>query len=493
MKTNDGSLQHKRHYTKILLGLAFLVFPALNLIDIFPDCVAYFILAYAISAADGIVPYVSETRERLMKLGMLTLIRIPAMALMYANMAYGRDIVVLFTFVFNVAEVALLILTVRDGFNAIYHLGERTDASALVRPFKLFGREMRVESLQIFTVAFVIIRAVLNTVPSFFLLTYSDVWQEYYARRLYAPVEITFMCLSLIIGIVWYIAVTKYVRAVKRQHSVYNAVVGIVDKGQLAKLRRKRRVKADLVTLVVLAASSLFTFELAFDNFNGVNILPHFIYGIILLFCAYRLFGGESSYRRMWLCGMGYIIASIVSYIFSIRFLDSYGYDDLAGNDLAAVKEAALAAYLPYEICTVIETVFLLAFITLFALSFRRYILANTGIDPRSSNYGRMEKEYHTRQCVLSYLLFGLMALIGVCKCANVFFHASIKQVLVYVEGAESSAAVVAEPLLPWFGTLIFTLSLALVVFSFIYLMAMREDVRMRHSITDDSLDTANA
>lgn len=493
MKTKDASLQHKRHYTKILLGLAFLVFPALNLIDIFPDCIAYFILAYAISAADGIVPYIGETRERLMKLGMLTLMRIPAMALMYANMAYGRDIVVLFTFVFNIAEVALLILTVRDGFNAIYHLGERTDASALVHPFRLFGREMHVESLHIFTVVFVIMRAVLNTIPSFFLMTYSDVWQEYYARRLYAPVEISFMCLSLIVGVVWYIAMVKYIRAVKRQHSVYKAVMGFVDKGQLAQLRRKRRIKADLRTLVVLAASSLFTFELAFDNLNGVNILPHFIYGIILLFCAYRLFGGESAYRSMWLCGMGYIVSSVVGYIFSIRFLDNYSYDDLAGNDLASVNEAAQAAYLPYEICTVIETLFLLAFITLFALSFRRYILANTGVDTRSNSYGRMEKEYHRRQCLLSYLLFGLMALIGACKCANVFFHASIKQVLVYVEGAESSASVVAEPLFPWFGTLIFTLCLALVVFSFIYLMAMREDVRMRHSVSDEAIETAKA
>ncbi|MBQ8372204.1 MAG: hypothetical protein IJX38_04630 [Clostridia bacterium] len=473
--------RHKRHYFKILLGLGFLIFPALNLIDIFPDCIAYFALAYAIGAAEELIPYVAETRSTLMKLGFLTLARIPAMLVMYANMAFGRDIVVLFTFVFNVAEVTLLIFALRSGFEAIYYLGERTDASALVRPIRLFGKQLRVEHIRSISIIYVIARGALNTIPSFFLMTFDNEWEVYFARMLYAPVELSFMAISLIMGIAWYIIIRKYIRTVKRQRTVYSSVRGMSGEERFILARQRREAKSRMSTLIILAASSLLTFELSFDNLNGVNILPHFIHGILLLYCAFRLFDGRNVKRLFVLSGGGYILFGFIAYMCSISFLDNFTYDDLARGAYAPEYEKAIKAYIPLEIFTVLETMFFLGFILLFALCFADLIRRHTLVDPQSDRYGIAERQYHKKQTVLAYVLFGITGLISLCKCLNVFFHARVERVFVYVEGEVGSAAVVAEPMLPWFGTLIFTLSLALVFFSFIYLMSVREDIKMKY------------
>ncbi len=473
--------RHKRHYFKILLGLGFLIFPALNLIDIFPDCIAYFALAYAIGSAEELIPYVAETKSTLMKLGFLTLARIPAMLVMYANMSFGRDIVVLFTFVFNVAEVILLIFALRSGFEAIYYLGERTDASALVHPIKLFGGQLRVEHIRNLSIIYFIARGILNTVPSFFLMTFDNEWEAYFARRLYAPVELSLMTISLVLGIAWYTVIRKYIRAVKRQRSVYASVRGMSGEDRFLIARQRREARSRMSTMIILAVSSLLTFELSFDNFNGVNLLPHFIHGILLLYCAFRLFVGANIKKLFALLGGGYILFGFIAYTCSIKFLDNYTYEDLASGALSVERDAAMKAYIPYEIFTVLETVFFLGFILLFALCFADMIRRHTLVDPESDRYGIAERQYHKKQTVLGYVLFGLTGLISVCKCLNVFFHASVKRVLVFIEGEVNSASVVAEPMLPWFGTLIFTLSLALAFFSFVYLVGVREDIKMKY------------
>jgi hypothetical protein len=91
----------------VILSLVFLFNPNVNLIDVLPDFVAYVILLLVIGSHAESIPYLSECKGALIKLTLVTLIKIPAFTIMYSNMVSGKDIVPLFTLVFAVLEFLL--------------------------------------------------------------------------------------------------------------------------------------------------------------------------------------------------------------------------------------------------------------------------------------------------------------------------------------------------------------------------------------------------
>ena len=165
----------KNKYPLIALSLILLFNPSANIIDILPDCIAYVLLILAISGVHETVPYLKEARDAMVKLALLTSIKIPALAIMYANMGSGKDIVPLFTLVFVTLELVLLYSLVSNAYLALSYLGERTDCRSVREAFTISrARKYTPEKLRFLTYIFFLARGVLNVIPEIFLLTPED-------------------------------------------------------------------------------------------------------------------------------------------------------------------------------------------------------------------------------------------------------------------------------------------------------------------------------
>ena len=466
----------KSFYTHILLALVFLLNPNFNMIDILPDFVGYFLLARAIGSASELLPYFYETRTALTNLGFVSLARIPAALVMYANMYTGRDIVPLFTLVFSVIEVALLIKAVSNGAAALYYLGERCEAKSLIAPFPFLGKEVQAETVKRATLAFVIIKAALNVLPQFCLLTYStdNAQLVRFQNMLFPYLELSGMAICLILGILWFTLTKKYLSVIKAEGKVAEGIFALAGEEKLAALDTKSRVKSICRTLIFLAVTSLFSFELAFEETGNMNILPHFIYGIMLTFVGWRLFSAK--YRVPLAITSGtYVVLGVIGAFFQGSFFSQYTYLDLAEGS------AARAAYLPIEVAGAFECVSFLALAAVMLFGFSDFIRQHTGISPDSDRYGITSQRRHKALCVKGIILFCIAALVQLAKCLNVFF---LGQVTVrFSEGG----VMLAEPMLSWFGVVVFALSAAYVGYSFFFLGEVREEVKMKYQSEDSS------
>lgn len=152
-------------FPKITLALIFICIPNINIIDFLPDFVAYFLLWSIIGELDRMLPYFAELKTALKRLGLVTLIKLPATLVMFANLHTGRDIIPLFTLIFSVIELILIIQAVNLAYSALSYLGERSGASSLIMPFKvLFGR-MSTDTLRSVTCVYAVLRAALAFIP----------------------------------------------------------------------------------------------------------------------------------------------------------------------------------------------------------------------------------------------------------------------------------------------------------------------------------------
>ena len=71
----------KTRYRWVIFGLFLLFIPAVNVLDVFPDFIAYFILAGVLSHGVNKLPYFEEARTAFIKLGFINLCRVIAIVL----------------------------------------------------------------------------------------------------------------------------------------------------------------------------------------------------------------------------------------------------------------------------------------------------------------------------------------------------------------------------------------------------------------------------
>ena len=194
----------KHHYPLIILSLVFLCNPNMNILDILPDCIAYTLLTLVIGGLAQTVPYLAECKGALIKLALLTAIKIPAFTVMYSNLKYGSDIVPLFTLSFAVLELILICIAVKNLFLALSYIGERTDCISVRGPFSIGRRKsLSLEMIERVTIIFFVVKAVLNVLPELMLLYNEDFAYRKELMDSYPAVLVISVLAGLIIGIFW--------------------------------------------------------------------------------------------------------------------------------------------------------------------------------------------------------------------------------------------------------------------------------------------------
>ena len=468
-------MTNKRAFYIVTLSLFLFSLPSLNMLDVFPDFIGCFLLYALLSRGKELVPYLAEAANAALKLGFVTLARLPATVIMYANMYTGRDIVPLFTLVFAVIESVLLFILITNAFEGLFYIAERTEASAILKPISLFKLQLSPERIRSLTLIFAFSRAVLNVLPELCLLSSQNADINRLAAILYPILLCVSLLLSLIIGIIWLVSAIKYTRAICRGVEVRSEVLNMAGEEKLATLRRKKQTSQLTNTLTVLAVSGIFTVDIILTETSGVNILPHFIYGLILLYCVIRLFSSKRikiAFAAFTACFTAF---GLLAHVFTINFFDKYTMLDIYEG-----RGGVMDAYIPIEVFSLFEGVMLLCMLALMAYGMRGFLFSHTGITPGSEGYSRADRDRHRSLIIRGYFLFGLVGASAVLKVVRVFTDANVKPLFTQTGMIMTSSM----PWLLWVGVV---LSIAITIYSFLYLSDVRGEVKFKYA--DDEKD----
>ena len=464
-------MRKKAIFPLIIISLVFLFNPNANLIDVLPDFIAYILLIFAIGPLSESVPYLAECKSALIKLGLVALIKIPAFSVMHSNMASGKDIVPLFTLVFATLEIILLYSAVENGFRALGYIGERTDCASVRDPFPV-GRSkvMTPEALKILTYVFLVSRAILNVIPELLLLTPEDTALRRRLAEAYPAALVISIIAALAVGLIWLSRAVKYANAIKKKGDLSPALAMISSRETDEEISAKEKVKKLNLSLVSLAISSLFIFDISFSDLGGYNILPHFIYGI-LIFCSVYSFAKEKATRLCLTVGAaGFSLCSIFTYIYTSRFFETYNYLNLS------YPGPAKDAYLPVKIFAVLEAVFSLVMLLGVAMSVISLIKNHTDVPPSDPSYSKANEKNHRALAKKILPLFALSGIINLMKCVDVFLKQT--STLIYSEVNPEGIATSAFPAM---GTVIFFACLIYVIYSFVAVSSLKEEVKFKY------------
>lgn len=474
-------ISKKRFYSLLTFSLVMLCNPNINVIDILPDFIGWFILAKLFEKASDSAPYFEEARLGFIKLGWITLAKIPALLLIIfvrGQNTLDNDIFALVSFSFAVTECVFAVKTASYLFKGLFHLGERTPAVALIAPFSppiCKKRLISPQNLKEYTYFFFICKSILFFLPDMFLLTRisKETGQLLTISKHYPAVLILSHVFGIIIGSIWVARAIRYTKAIREEGLFDEALFSLASEDSLTKAETKAKIRSISLALTLICVAAFFSIDLVFDNLNGINILPNFLFGILLLIGISVLRKHTRASSAVFIFGGLFSLLSLTCYILLARFLSEYKYSDIIANKIAA------NAYLAVMIFGALEFLLLVLFLIFTAKTFSSFILTNTGVSPDSDRYLHMEKEYHKILIKKNYIMMSLGIIAGLAKCINLFLNQRVKQI--YVDESDFIMPIISSSPIPWFNLVITVTSIIYIGYTLYFISTIKEEINMKY------------
>lgn len=474
-------------YSLLTLSFVMLFNPNITIIDLMPDFIAWFILAKLFEHAANSAVYFEEARVAFLRLGWLSLARIPAFFIVLfirSHDVLDNNIYALASLSFGVAELILLMQATKNIFAGLFHVGERTEANALIAPIKVSERRyVPAESIKEFTYFFLICKTVLYVLPDMFLLMrVSDRGVIIPLSSYYPYVFLASQALGYTLGTVWLIRIRKYARAVYEEGLFNAGLNSLAREDAYAQYDLKKKLRSVNRALLLISLASISTIEITFNSFdgalanalNGINLMPHFIYGLLMLFALFIIKKHTTIGPIPFITGAAYCISAFATYAFSVSFYSKYDLDNLFKADYF-LQESAVAAYNVIEILTLIEFSLLALFLVFFTLAMRRFVLENTGLDPKSERYGRTDIKYHSSLVKKLYIIMGLGIIAGAMKCIYVFVNSDVQKIF-------TEQGLVFTSTLPWFHTTVTIAAVIYLAFTIYNNSILKDEIKLKYT-----------
>ena len=470
----------------IFLALLFLINPSVQVVDIFPDFIAYFIIIKRLSYAIDRAPYFAEARVAFSRLMLLSILKIPAYFVIVTARSGNvgdTDIYALFAFSFAAIEAILSVMAIYYLFEAIFYLGQRTDATVLIRPYYVNRRKTRTrspEALRRLLFTFAIYKCAAYGLPELLLLTKTVTEEElknyFNITKLY-PYTIIIAVFSVIVfGIIVMKRAYAYYKHTINECSLKESLDSLVGEDARARLEISARVKDMSMILGIIIFASIFTLELRVDNLSLLNIIPHFLMGFILIFAVHKLKKHITGCIAPMISLAVFIALSIAAWIMEAAFLSEYSFSLLASS--GAVKRE----FQPALFISLLEMLaFCLSMILIGHLLVR---LQRTHTEWQGSPELEYSNERRRRKKLLytaGYSALGVT--VGILRYINLLLRYFAKNTTVNIENdGMITSGVVTEPLLPWFGVVVGAVSIIFIFYSYYLLSSIKEDIEIKYS-----------
>lgn len=462
----------------IVFALVMLFNPNIQLIDIFPDFIGYFILSKAIQKAADAAPYFEEARKALATLGYISLAKIPALmiiAFVRSGNIQDNDIVTLAALVFATLEIIYLIPAIKNIFDALSYLGERGDVPSLIKNDSLSSTD----ALRSFTYAFAIFKCLLYTLPEFLKLTRSvDIGNSasmLTGSRYYPWAVSASLILGFILGSIWLFRMIIYVNRINKEGKFYAAIKELASVNYYDEYEKKVYYRYVNRTFLYFILSAVFSLDITFSDYNDINLIPSFISGILFTFGLVRLINCIKSKALIILAvitSVLYNVTAFIKYVFEVKFLDNFGYSELFRNYSATANQE----YAKVQISAIFELIFYIALIVIFFFAMKKYTAVKLGKWQEDSNpaiKSRYYREINTKTIILTVI----GAVVGLLSFAKVFIEGSVK--IVFTDSSNVTKPTLFVPSLPWFGLLLTAVSIAYSFYAVYYFNFVKDEERV--------------
>jgi len=449
----------------VMVAIIFLATPNISLVGILPDFIGYLLLTCSLSYAADAFPYFAEAKAGFLRLMWISLAKIPAsliMLMMWGNDSSQRSIVAVFSLSFAVLDLVFLLPTLSTYFEGVFYLGDRYGCDSVMGVPSSFGKLTR-EGFKKLTVAFMITKEVMSTLPEMTLISVKQynpdyvfegsriVWSAYYP--LFAIVGAV---LVLAFGVVWAAYALRYCAYLKQADEIDPMIVGHYEKEReyLYTKRDYARVAMGLLLLIVAVG---FAIDFVLDD---VNVVPDatsvilFVIGIQLL----RPSVGHGHISSL-LFGL-YGLASVVANVFKISFVSKYTYR------MIETVPAAASLYTQYSIVYVVETVLAcVAFASLCGLLkdlYKKYA-------PKAFEGNEKKLSQH----IYAFVGLGWLSAIG-----SLLYVLSMRYTKPVETAVDEVIGVLTFPKWEWFWMVPLLLALAWLVYSISFLGNLRDSIK---------------
>lgn len=463
----------------LFAALLLLINQSIGIVDLLPDFISYLIIARFLSKAAYKAPGFSEARAAFLKLALTNALKFPAMIIITASRTAnttGNDLTAVMSLSFSVVELIFLISAIKNLFDALFRLGERTEAISLIRPIRLLGIKIHAEAIKTITLVYAVTRCIFEFFPDLFLLTgtLGDGFTVVTVRIGYPISIILTQLIGGIFGVVWFFVILKYFIAVHKEGKFNSALDSIEQSFSTIGYEKRILVSRIKLGLTFVFIAALFSVELKFDSFFGINLLPHTVQAILFAL-AIKFIGNYISKKRrrsLLVLSRIYLISTVVSYITEIIFMYEFGYRQL----LPTVNNPnAKLPYILYETTSVLESFVLIALILALFKALKEMILFHTAIPPSHERYSRADIDYHKSFINRCRLMCACGVFMAVARCANIFVQARVEQFFT------TQPILTLLPIIPWFGLLVFVSAIIYGGFSLYFTSVLKEDIEMKY------------
>ena len=463
-------------YKWLAFAFVMLFNPNIQLIDLLPDFIGFFILAKFLEKAADAAPYFEEAREAFLKLGFVNLFKFPALILVRAVRSHNtldNDILALMTLVFAVLEIIYLIPAIKNLFDALSYLGERGNAESLIKSDSLISTD----ALRSFTLAFAILKSLLYTLPEFLKLTRSveigTTTSMLTGSRYYPWAVVASLLIGFVFGGIWLSRILRYSKRIKLEGKFYSSLESLADENSYAAYEKRVTERSRNRVFLMFILAAVCSVDLTFSDFNSINLLPAFVFGLLFTLGLMGLVKHNGSKKMripVLVSGILYNAVAIVKYVYTFKFLDNYGYSEL----LYDANTEAVKLYKAVEILAIFEVVLYLALALLFYILMKQYADTHLGHFNDSSSES-IKSSYYKGINKKTITLSAIASLVGILSFINVFVNGSVK--ILFSNPTDVTMPALIVPNLPWFSLLVTAAVIAYAFYSVYYFNFIKEEM----------------
>lgn len=437
----------------IVAAIVLLCNPNINLFDIMPDFVAYLLLSLALTYACAANPYFSQAREGFKKLMWLSLTKFPALILMM--MIRGGDssqksIVAVFALCYAVIDIIVAYPAFTAFFEGLFYLRDRHGCAIIDSNSSL----PKPEFLKTLTLAFIITKSVLSTLPELALISVKEynptpTGSSLVISRYYPLFAAIGAVICLIFGVIWASQLIRYVRHISQTDEI-NSVCEQTYRSYYSDIYAKQKQSYITNGLVAFAVGVGLGLDLIFDNYN---VLPDFLSGILIVVGAWILLPFANKARYTLYTALAYTASATISYALHIAFLDKYTYE------MISRKMEAARAYTTLTWSSAVEMLLGVTTLLFVMQTVLEIIFSHSGkvYEDIHKNSSENDTRFSHKKRIVTASVFGVLALVA--SFMQLVFSGYTKFVALN-QSAGASQGYMYIPQFTWFWTVPLILSI---------------------------------
>ena len=275
------------------------------------------------------------------------------------------------------------------------------------------------------------------------------------------------MAITLILGIITLIIVNKYFKSIRKSGRVAECVNEIMTPEQELSINKEKALNSLISPLNLFIVSQIFTLDITLKNVGEFNILPRFIFPILIFTVAFKLFDKKWQLLNL-LCSLVYTVSCAVEYFISFSFYERFSSVDLSRNRIAQ------NAYESVITTNIIELLCSIPMLVIFFIGIRKFIRQNTATPPDRDGYGTLDREIHKRFSLYFGIILGGDLLVFFLKCANAILKSEVSPL--FTEAMDSLVAISSAP---WLSALISGISFLLLFLSYYFVSQIKDEIQL--------------